>query len=63
MPGDTRNNEFVSQTGRVVVALRELLLKGEYRPGERLSEPGLVERPGVSRTPIRLAFDRLAHEG
>jgi GntR family transcriptional regulator of vanillate catabolism len=40
-----------------------LLLKGEFRPGERLSELALVERLAVSRTPIRLAFDRLAHEG
>jgi len=60
---DPRNNEFVSQTGRALVALRELLLKGDYRPGERLSELALVEKLGVSRTPIRLAFDRLAHEG
>lgn len=60
---DDRNNEFVSQTGRTLLTLRELLLKGEFRPGERLSELALVERLGVSRTPIRLAFDRLAHEG
>jgi len=63
MRDDTRNNEFVSQTGRTLLTLRELLLKGEFRPGERLSELALVERLGVSRTPIRLAFDRLAHEG
>src|SRR5207248_4140839 len=60
---DMRNSEFVSQTGRTLLMLRELLLKGEFRPGERLSELALVERLGVSRTPIRLAFDRLAHEG
>lgn len=63
MPDDTRSSQFVSQTGRALLALRELLLKGEYRPGERLSELALVERLGVSRTPIRLAFDRLSHEG
>jgi GntR family transcriptional regulator of vanillate catabolism len=63
MRGDPRNNEFVSQTGRTLLTLRELLLKGEFRPGERLSELALVERLGVSRTPIRLAFDRLSHEG
>jgi GntR family transcriptional regulator of vanillate catabolism len=63
MRDDPRNNEFVSQTGRTLLTLRELLLKGEFRPGERLSELALVERLGVSRTPIRLAFDRLAHEG
>jgi GntR family transcriptional regulator of vanillate catabolism len=63
MRDDARNTEFVSQTGRTLLTLRELLLKGEFRPGERLSELALVERLGVSRTPIRLAFDRLAHEG
>jgi GntR family transcriptional regulator of vanillate catabolism len=56
-------SEFISQTGRALLMLRELLLKGEFRPGERLSELPLVARLGVSRTPIRLALDRLAHEG
>jgi GntR family transcriptional regulator of vanillate catabolism len=55
--------EFGSQSGRALLKLRELLLKGEFRPGERLSELALVARLGVSRTPIRLALDRLAHEG
>src|SRR5215472_10924352 len=55
--------EFTSQTGRALLMLRELLLKGEFRPGERLSELQLVPRLGVSRTPIRSALDRLAHEG
>ncbi len=60
---EIRNMEFVSQTGRTLLTLRELLLKGEFQPGERLSELSLVARLGVSRTPIRLALDRLAHEG
>jgi GntR family transcriptional regulator of vanillate catabolism len=57
------NLEFVSQTGRALLTLREMLLKGEFAPGERLSELALVARLSVSRTPIRLALDRLAHEG
>jgi GntR family transcriptional regulator, vanillate catabolism transcriptional regulator len=57
------NLEFVSQTGRTLLTLREMLLKGEFAPGERLSELALVARLNVSRTPIRLALDRLAHEG
>lgn len=52
-----------SQTGRALFRLRELLLRGDLRPGERLSEIPIASRLGVSRTPIRLALERLAHEG
>jgi len=52
-----------SQTGRTLLNLREMLLRGDFQPGERLSELTLVARLGVSRTPIRLALDRLANEG
>jgi GntR family transcriptional regulator of vanillate catabolism len=55
--------EFISQTGRVLLKLRELLLQGEFSCGERLSELPLVSRLNASRTPIRLALERLAHEG
>lgn len=37
--------------------------KGEYRPGDRLVEAELAERFGVSRTPIREAFQRLETQG
>jgi GntR family transcriptional regulator of vanillate catabolism len=57
------SEEFVSQTGRTLLNLRELLLRGEFKPGERISELPLVARLGVSRTPIRLALDRLSNEG
>jgi GntR family transcriptional regulator of vanillate catabolism len=52
-----------SQTGRTLLNLRGMLLRGDFQPGERLSELPLVARLGVSRTPIRLSLDRLAHEG
>src|SRR5258708_28932302 len=52
-----------SQTGRTLLTLREMLFRGDFQPGERLSELPLVARLGVSRTPIRLALDRLANEG
>ena len=55
--------DFSTQTGRTVLNLRELILRGDFQPGERLSELPLVARLGVSRTPIRLALDRLANEG
>ena len=50
-------------TNRVLVTLRTMLLAGEFRPGERLAELALVSRLKASRTPVRLALDRLAHEG
>jgi GntR family transcriptional regulator, vanillate catabolism transcriptional regulator len=57
------SSEFVSQTGRTLLNLRGMLLRGDFQAGERISELPLVARLGVSRTPIRLALDRLAHEG
>jgi GntR family transcriptional regulator, vanillate catabolism transcriptional regulator len=59
----TTPSEFISQTGRTLLNLREMLLTGDFQPGERISELPLVARLGVSRTPIRLALDRLCHEG
>src|SRR5258708_7539750 len=59
MPTDASS----SQTGRTLLNLREMLLRGAFQPGERLSELPLVAALGVSRTPIRLALDRLANEG
>lgn len=52
-----------SQTINALIALREQILNGELAPGERLLELSLVERLGVSRTPIRAALTRLAEEG
>ncbi len=48
---------------RALLALREQILSGEFRPGDRMSELPLVERLGVSRTPLRLALASLEHEG
>lgn len=52
-----------SQQSRVLVQLRDLILKGEFVPGERLAEIPLAERLGASRTPVRLALSALEHEG
>lgn len=52
-----------SQTAMTLARLRELVLSGELRAGARIAELGLVERLGVSRTPIRAALQRLEHEG
>jgi len=56
-------SETSSQITRAVLRLRELILSGAFGPGERVSEAPLAGRLGASRTPIRLALERLAHEG
>lgn len=53
--------DSASQAGRAFIGLRQLLLRGEFERGERLSEIPLADRLGMSRTPIRLALERLAH--
>jgi len=52
-----------SQQSRVLVQLRDLILKGAFSPGERLAEIPLAERLESSRTPVRLALATLEHEG
>ena len=59
----TPSTDDVSHSARTLLRLREMLFKGEFQRGERLSELPLSARLGVSRTPIRLALERLAHEG
>lgn len=52
-----------SQVSRATIGLRKLLLRGEFRPGQRIAEIPLSAKLGVSRTPLRLAFEKLEHEG
>lgn len=62
-PQTEQASESESQSARTIANLRQMLLRGDFRPGERISELSLVARLGASRTPVRLALDRLAHEG
>ncbi|GAB2891208.1 GntR family transcriptional regulator [Paraburkholderia jirisanensis] len=48
---------------RVLVQLRDMVLKGEFAPGERLAEVALADRLKASRTPVRLALATLEQEG
>jgi GntR family transcriptional regulator of vanillate catabolism len=48
---------------RTQLQLRELILSGELAGGARIAELAIVERLGVSRTPIRAALMRLEQEG
>ena len=56
-------SEAQSQVERVAATLRERLLRGQFPPGQRLAELSLVPQLNASRTPVRLALERLAHQG
>ena len=46
----------------VLMQLRDLILRGEFAPGQRLAEQQLAERLGASRTPVRAALAALEQE-
>jgi len=48
---------------KILENIRDAILKGTLKAGERVSEPDLAERYGISRTPIREAFRQLESEG
>lgn len=56
-------NDYLPLRDVVFNTLRQAILKGELKPGERLMEIALAERLGVSRTPIREALRKLELEG
>ena len=43
--------------------LRQAILSGAFKPGERIVEREVCERLGLSRSPVREAFRRLEQEG
>jgi DNA-binding GntR family transcriptional regulator len=48
---------------RIAAALREEILGGRYRPGERIRQEELAARSGASRIPVREALRMLEAEG
>lgn len=56
-------NAYLPLRDVVFNTLREAILKGELKPGERLMELQLASKLGVSRTPIREAIRMLELEG
>lgn len=56
-------DDFLPLRDVVFNTLRQAILTGELKPGERLMEIHLANRLGVSRTPIREAIRKLELEG
>lgn len=59
----TNMDTFLPLRDVVFNTLRQAILTGELKPGERLMEIHLADRLGVSRTPIREAIHKLEREG
>ena len=56
-------DEYLPLRDVVFQTLRQAILTGELKPGERLMEIHLANRLGVSRTPVREAIRMLTLEG
>ena len=56
-------NEYLPLRDVVFNTLRQAILRGELKPGERLMEIQLANKLGVNRTPIREAIRKLELEG
>ena len=57
------NYQYMPLRDVVFHTLREAILRGDLKPGERLMEIKLANRLGVSRTPIREAIRMLELDG
>ena len=53
----------VSLRDRVMAAVRDAVVRGEFRPGEKVPESELAVQLGVSRTPVREALRVLEYQG
>ena len=62
-PGGRRPGGASERANRLYDSLRNLIVRGQLAPGARIVETEVAERFGVSRTPVRAAFQRLEREG
>ncbi len=47
----------------VTVRIRDAIIEGKLKPGQRLTEPMLAQHLDVSRSPVREALSRLKYQG
>ena len=48
---------------QIIDAIRDAIVEGRFRPGDKIPEAELAEQLGVSRTPVREAFKLLEQQG
>lgn len=63
MSGSQNFANVSSLTDEIVDIIRDRILKGEYKIGEKIKENQIATEFKVSRTPIREAFKQLESEG
>ena len=47
----------------IAESIKAAIIKGKFKPGEKIPEGELAESMGISRTPLREAFRKLENEG
>ncbi len=63
MTGGNNYSNVFSLTDEIADIIRDRILKGEYKIGEKIKETQIASELKVSRTPIREAFKQLENEG
>lgn len=61
--GAVPEEPVLSQVERVYGQVRDMAIRFELRPGDRINEVELARRLDVSRTPLREALNRLTSDG
>jgi DNA-binding GntR family transcriptional regulator len=59
--GETLRQESLAKSAADWIAAH--IISGDIKPGEKLTETGLAERMGISRSPVREALQALSLEG
>lgn len=61
--GSRTSPRIVSLARQVTDTIRDMIMRGEYRPGQTLNQGQIAEQLGVSISPVREALIKLSHEG
>jgi DNA-binding GntR family transcriptional regulator len=63
---DPREELWIEQkrlVDQVVERLRDAIISGRFKPGERIRQEQLAQQMGISRTPLRMALSVLTSQG
>jgi GntR family transcriptional regulator of vanillate catabolism len=63
---DRRGHLWIEQrqlVDQVVQKLRNAIVGGQFKPGERIRQEELAQQMGISRTPLRMALTVLTNQG